>query len=70
MSSEKLQSDKKIVTVTELCQILQLGRNTIYRLTRRKLIPAYKIGESYRYDLEAVLRATKYSRRGGARATG
>lgn len=67
MSREKLQNIDKFVTVTELCEILNMGRNTIYRWTHRKKIPAHRIGGTYRYNLTEVLRITNTMTKAGGK---
>ena len=38
----------KLITVTELQQILHIGRDTAYNLVRRKDFPSVKLGREYR----------------------
>jgi excisionase family DNA binding protein len=46
---------EKLLTADELAEILNLRRDEVYRLTRNKIIRAYKAGKYYRYCLVDVL---------------
>ncbi len=43
-----------IVTVKEIENLLKLSTSTIYNLAASQKIPAFKIGDSWRFDLEEV----------------
>jgi excisionase family DNA binding protein len=45
----------QFLTRTELATAMGLSTETIRRLTAAKKIPFYRIGRSYRYELEPVL---------------
>lgn len=45
---------KEIITIDELCEILDIGRSTAYSLLRDKKIKAFKIGRDWRIPLKAV----------------
>lgn len=44
----------KLVTIREASQYLQLSCLSVYRLCRLQLIPAVKVGGSWRVDLELL----------------
>jgi excisionase family DNA binding protein len=45
-----------LVTVKEIEKILKLSSSTIYHLAANGQIPAFKIGDSWRFDIEEVTR--------------
>jgi excisionase family DNA binding protein len=46
---------EQLLTADELAEILNLRRDEVYRLTRNKIIRAYRAGKYYRYCLADVL---------------
>lgn len=44
-----------VLTVTELQEILSIGRNTAYQLLRSGAIPSIRVGRKYRIPKDAVL---------------
>src|ERR1700694_4250043 len=40
-----------ILTVPEVCEYLHISQVTVYRMLRRKDIPAFRIGKSWRFSL-------------------
>ena len=44
-----------VLTVTELQEILNIGRNTAYQLLRTGAIPSIRIGKKYRIPRDAIL---------------
>jgi excisionase family DNA binding protein len=47
-----LRHDMPVMTVTEACDYLRIGRTTLYRMIRRGEIPYFKIGADYRFNHE------------------
>ena len=45
---------RRIMTVAEIADYLNVGRRTIYRLARKGKIPAFKIGTDWRFDRDAI----------------
>jgi excisionase family DNA binding protein len=45
----------QIVTAKELSQYLKLSESTIYKLAASGEIPGFKIGDSWRFDLDEVM---------------
>jgi excisionase family DNA binding protein len=45
----------KIVTAKELGQYLKLSESTIYKLAGNGEIPGFRIGDSWRFDMEEIL---------------
>jgi excisionase family DNA binding protein len=52
-----------MVTAKEIGAYLKLTQSTIYKLAMQGEIPALRIGKSWRFDMEEVLRAV-YAQKG------
>ena len=48
--------DQNILTVPEVCSYLQISQVTVYRLIRRKHVPAFRIGKNWRFNLQDLER--------------
>jgi len=48
-----------IVTAKEVSQYLKLTESTIYKLASIGEIPGFKIGKSWRFDMEEILKRIK-----------
>jgi excisionase family DNA binding protein len=44
----------RVLTVGELAGYLRVHRSTIYRLVKKGLLPAFKIGSDWRFNTEAI----------------
>jgi excisionase family DNA binding protein len=44
----------KVLTVSELSEYLRVHRSTIYRLLKKGLLPGFKIGSDWRFNIEAI----------------
>jgi excisionase family DNA binding protein len=53
-----------IVTAKELGQYLKLSDSTIYKLASEGDLPGFRIGDSWRFDMDEVLKAIKKAKRG------
>ena len=54
----------KLMTVTETCRFLKIPQQTLYRHLQRRDIPAFKLGNTWRFvrsDLEQWIRDTQTS---------
>lgn len=49
------ESYSDVVTVSELAEMLKIGRNTAYELVRCGAIPSVKVGKSIRISKEAII---------------
>lgn len=49
----------KIVTAKELGQYLKLSESTIYKLAGNGEIPAFRLGDSWRFDMEEIIEALR-----------
>ena len=45
---------RRFLTVAEVAEYFNVGRNTIYRLARKGKIPAFRIGTDWRFDKDAI----------------
>jgi excisionase family DNA binding protein len=45
----------KIVTAKELAEFLKLTESTIYKLASTGELPGFKIGDSWRFDMDEIL---------------
>jgi excisionase family DNA binding protein len=54
-----------IVTARELSGYLKLSDSTIYKLASTGELPGFKIGDSWRFDLEEVVERIKEKRGAG-----
>lgn len=44
-----------VLTVEELCEVLNIGANAAYSLLNKKEIPAFRIGRRWKVPKEAVV---------------
>ena len=54
---------EKIMTAKELSQFLKLSESTIYKLASNGGIPGFKIGDSWRFDMEDILKLIRDSKK-------
>lgn len=45
----------KLLTPDELCEVLDIKKSKLYKLTSRRIIPFLKIGRELRFQLDKVL---------------
>jgi len=48
-----------IVTAKELGQYLKLSESTIYKLAANGGIPGFRLGDSWRFDMEEILQTIR-----------
>jgi len=53
----------KFVTANELGEYLKLSESTIYKLARDGQIPGFKIGDSWRFEMNEVITFIKKKER-------
>jgi excisionase family DNA binding protein len=56
-------SMKKLMTAKELSQYLKLSESTIYKLVSNGEIPGFKIGDSWRFELEEIRKLIQESKK-------
>jgi len=54
-----------IVTAKEVAQYLKLTESTVYKLAADGEIPGFKIGKSWRFDMDEILKMIKEKRARG-----
>ncbi len=52
-----------IMTAQEVGQCLKLSESTIYKLASNGEIPGFKIGDSWRFDMEEILKLIQGAKR-------
>ncbi len=52
-----------IVTAKDVGQYLKLSESTIYKLASNGEIPGFKIGDSWRFDMDEILNLAKNCKR-------
>ena len=67
-STEKGMTMEKIMTAKELSQFLKLSESTIYKLATSGEIPGFKIGDSWRFELEEIQKLIRESKKGRRQA--
>jgi excisionase family DNA binding protein len=55
---------QNIVTAKEVGRYLKLSESTIYKLASNGEIPGFKIGDSWRFDMEDILKLIRDSKKG------
>ncbi len=45
-----------IATAKEVCKYLKLTESTVYKLASNGELPGFKIGDSWRFDMEEVIK--------------
>jgi excisionase family DNA binding protein len=53
-----------IVTAKEVGQTLKLTESTIYKLVSTGKLPGFKIGDSWRFDMDEIFRLIKELKKG------
>ena len=43
-----------VLTLEEVASYLRVHPSTIYRLVKKKLLPAFKVGSDWRFNLESI----------------
>jgi excisionase family DNA binding protein len=54
MNPRRDATPSRIMTAAEVAQYLKIHLSTVYRLARRRQIPAFKVGGNYRFDRDAI----------------
>ena len=58
---------EKLMTAKELSQFLKLTESTIYKLASNGEIPGFKIGDSWRFELEEIKKLIRESSKIGGK---
>lgn len=46
--------ESKVLTVGELSVYLRVHSSTVYRLLKKGMLPAFKVGSDWRFNIEAI----------------
>ena len=46
--------DDKVMTLREVSEYLKVHPSTIYRQLKRGMIPAFKVGSDWRFNIESI----------------
>jgi excisionase family DNA binding protein len=49
-----MKGEEKVMTVTEVAEYLHVHPSTIYRLLRKREIPAFRVGSDWRFNRESI----------------
>jgi excisionase family DNA binding protein len=49
-----MKDDDKVLTVAEVAEYLHVHPSTIYRLLRKREIPAFRVGSDWRFNRESI----------------
>ena len=49
-----MSAQMKVLTVGELAEYLRVHKSTIYRLVKKGLLPGFKIGSDWRFNVEVI----------------
>lgn len=53
-SSSEGISRKRMISADELAAVLNLTVDSVYRLVRQGVLPAYRVGRTVRFDLDRI----------------
>ena len=53
----------QIITAKDVAQYLKLSESTIYKLASNGEIPGFRIGDSWRFDMDEILNLVKECKR-------
>jgi len=56
MSIERLEKRPTVMTLDEVARYLRINKSTVYRLARDGTLPAWKLGNVWRFKKEAIER--------------
>lgn len=44
----------QVLTLEDVCKLLRVHSSTIYRLLKKKQLPAFKVGRDWRFGLDSI----------------
>jgi excisionase family DNA binding protein len=48
------EMESKVLTVQEVSNYLRVHPSTIYRMLKKNLLPAFRVGSDWRFTIEAI----------------
>lgn len=58
------EKERRFLTASQLAEIFQISRDEVYKLAKRRAIPANKIGGVWRFELAKVMESTERKENG------
>jgi excisionase family DNA binding protein len=56
MSRHFTTSELEILCVRDICDLLRVSHSTVYKLARQGAIPSFRIGASWRFRKDAIVK--------------
>src|ERR1700737_4126385 len=53
---DPMESQHEVLTVKEICDLLQVHQSTIYKMVRQGKIPSFRIGSDWRFRRDRIMR--------------
>jgi excisionase family DNA binding protein len=50
--------EHEVLTVKEICDLLQVHPSTVYKLIRQDKIPRFRVGNEWRFRMDVIMRWT------------
>ena len=51
-----MAKDQEVLTVEDVCDLLRVHPNTLYKMARQGKIPSFRVGTEWRFRKDAILR--------------
>ena len=51
-----MADDQEVLTVKDVCNLLQVHPTTLYKMVKQGKIPAFRIGSDWRFRKDAIVR--------------
>jgi excisionase family DNA binding protein len=51
-----MADDQEVLTVKDVCDLLQVHPSTLYKMIRQGKIPVFRIGSDWRFRKDAIMR--------------
>jgi excisionase family DNA binding protein len=56
MAAKKAENDDEILTIRQVAGLLKIHRVTVYKLTEKGMIPASRVGKSWRFLKSEIMK--------------
>ena len=50
-----MASDRAVLTVKEICEMLRVNQTTVYKMVRQGRIPAFRVGSDWRFRANEIV---------------
>jgi excisionase family DNA binding protein len=51
-----MPNDHEVLTMKEICDLLQVNQSTVYKLLRERSIPGFRVGSDWRFRRDVIER--------------